>query len=196
MKVFSNKFSYFLVIFFFILTYSQNSFSIEIKGVNIPDTIKLDNKSLILNGTGIRTKFFFKIYIGSLYLKNKESNINKILNDKQAKRISLHFLYKEVNKEKLTTGWTKGFKKNNSDEIFKSLKERLDKFNSYFVTTVKDDIIQLDFLPNNTTRITINNETKGEIAGNDFQIALLKVWLGKKPADSSLKKAMLGKSTN
>jgi len=175
-----------------ILTYPQNSISIEIENIEIPETVKLGNSTLILNGAGIRTKFFFDIYIGSLYLKSKEKNITKILNNTQAKQIRLNFLYKEISKEKLTTGWTAGFKNNNSETTLQSLKKQLDIFNSFFTTTHKGDAVILDFLDSNKTRITINSVVKGEIPGNDFQIALLKVWLGDDPADYGLKDAMLG----
>ncbi|MFV2059749.1 MAG: chalcone isomerase family protein [Gammaproteobacteria bacterium] len=180
----------------FVLIQTQNAFSLEIEGVTISTAIKTDAGSLILNGSGIRTKFFFDIYIGSLYLKNKESDIEKILNSPDEKQITLHFLYKEVSKEKLTTGWTAGFKNNNSNATFESLKERLDKFNSYFDVTKKGDVITLDFLASENTRITINGKNKGQISGADFQLALLKVWLGDDPADYNLKEAMLGLSDN
>ncbi len=174
--------------------YSQNTLATEIAGVKIPDTIQIDNETLLLNGVGIRTKFFFDIYIGSLYVKNKDSNSERIINSPQSKRINLNFLYKEVDKEKLTNGWITGFKNNNSAEVFTTLKKRLDKFNSYFITMHRGDNIQLDFLSSNNTRITINNKLKGEISGTDFQKALLRVWLGDDPADYNLKEALLGLS--
>ena len=178
--------------FFFILFYSQQSFSLEIEGVNISNNTNVGNDSLVLNGAGVRTKFFFNIYIGSLYLISKESNIEKILKDTHSKQISLYFLYNEVTKEKLVDGWTAGFKNNNSDEIFESLKAKLDKFNSFFITTHKGDTVTLDFIANTKTRVTINKQLKGEIEGANFQTALLKVWLGDHPADYTLKDAMLG----
>jgi len=192
MKSYRSKSILFVTTFLFILTYSQSSFSLEIEGVTIPATIKLESESLILNGAGIRTKFFFNIYIGSLYLKNKESNIDKILNDTNSKRIALNFLYKEVSKEKLVSGWTDGFQNNNDDAVFSSLKTKLNKFNNFFTSMHKGDSVILDFFTNTKTRVTINNQIKGEIVGNDFQMALLKVWLGDDPADYSLKDAMLG----
>lgn len=42
------------------------------------------------------------------------------------------------------------------------------------------------------TRLTINGEEKGVIAGADFYSALLDIWLGDEPADDDLKDAMLG----
>ncbi len=177
-----------------ILFNAQNVFSVEIEGVVIPDSVKTDSGSLVLNGAGIRTKFFFDIYIGSLYLKKKESNVQSILKDINEKKITLHFLYKEVSKEKLTKGWTAGFKNNNPDSVFTLLKARLDKFNSFFETTHRGDVITLDFLNTKNTRVTINGKLKGDISGSDFKSALLNVWLGDDPADYNLKEAMLGTS--
>ncbi len=176
------------------LLYSQNAMSAEIAGVKIPDSVQINTETLLLNGAGIRTKFFFDIYIGSLYLKTKETSTEKIINSPLTKRINLHFLYKEVDREKLTDGWTTGFKNNNSEKLFTALKKRLDKFNSYFITMRSGDSLQLDFINSNTTKITINNQLKGEISGADFQQALLRVWLGDDPADYDLKEALLGLS--
>ncbi len=192
MKISSNKINSFVSVLFLFISFTSNSYSIEIADTTIPDTIKLEAQSLVLNGVGIRTKFFFNIYIGSLYLKNKESNANTILNDAHAKRITLNFLYKEIDKEKLTNGWIEGFKNNNDNATLKILKKRIVQFNSYFETTRKGDSVQLDFLSSKNTRVTINNTNKGEIKGSDFQTALLKIWLGDDPADYTLKDAMLG----
>ncbi|VAW96517.1 FIG026291: Hypothetical periplasmic protein [hydrothermal vent metagenome] len=195
-KASSDKLMLSLTVLLASLIYSQNSISSEIAGVKIPDSIQSGNVELILNGVGIRTKFFFDIYIGSLYLKVKESNAEKIINSAQTKRINLHFLYKEVNKEKLTNGWTAGFKNNNTPEIFTILKQRLEKFNSFFKTMHNGDSVQFDFINAKSTKITINNTLQGEINGVDFQKALLRVWLGEDPADSELKQALLGISEN
>jgi hypothetical protein len=42
-------------------------------------------------------------------------------------------------------------------------------------------------------RVAIDGALRGKpIAGEDFYCALMKIWLGEKPADRSLKAAMLG----
>ncbi len=46
----------------------------------IPETIEYQGAKLILNGHGTRVIFFMKVYEGSLYLENKSSNANKIIN--------------------------------------------------------------------------------------------------------------------
>jgi hypothetical protein len=73
------------------------------------------------------------------------------------------------------------------------LKDRLASFNALFVTSHRGDSIVFDFLSDGSTHVSFNGSEKGVIEGADFQQALLAVWLGKKPADSDLKKAMLGR---
>ena len=55
--------------------------------------------------------------------------------------------------------------------------------------------IVIDWLPDSGTRLTVNGQVKGkDIAGEDFYRALLKIWLGSKPAQDDLKQALLGKA--
>jgi hypothetical protein len=174
---------------------SAPAWAIDIEGVNVPELITQPGaQPLMLNGAGVRSKFFFSIYVGALYLPQKQNSTSDILSLSGPNMVSMNFLYDEVSKEKLTAGWSEGFEENNSTEELQKLKDRLNTFNSFFKTVVKGDVIVLDYLPEAGTRVSINNEKQGTIPGADFNRALLKVWLGEEPADSDLKEAMLGKS--
>jgi hypothetical protein len=59
-------------------------------------------------------------------------------------------------------------------------------------TAKPGDVILLDYVPGSGTRVVVNGEAKGTVAGEEFNRALLRIWLGDQPADASLKKAMLG----
>lgn len=165
-----------------------------IADIEIPDTVSHSNQStrLILNGAGIRSKFIFDIYVGSLYLEKKLHSTNDIYKAQGEKRISMHFLYDEVSKEKLVRGWNDGFENNHSSEELLKLKSRITQFNNLFITVKKDDIINLNFIPGTGTYVVINNKTRGVIKGDDFFTAMLKIWLGDEPADPDLKEAMTG----
>ena len=182
----------FLTMLFLLPTAVQ---AVEIEGVTLPDSIQLQGKTLYLNGAGIRTKFFFDIYVGGLYLEQHASKAKakEILADTANKRITMDFLYGEVEKEKLTDGWEEGFEKNQSPAHMKNLKTRLGNFNALFSDARRGDSVVFDLLDDGSTHVSFNGHEKGVIKGVDFQQALLAVWLGKKPADSDLKKAMLGR---
>lgn len=165
----------------------------KVAGVKLEESVQIgaDAPTLLLNGAGIRKKMFVKVYVGALYLQNKATSVDAVLNQTGANRVLMHFLYKKVGREKLVAGWEEGFSSNSSAEMEK-LKARLADFNALFSEAKKGDVILLDYLPGKGTRVTINGQAKGTVPGADFNKALLKVWLGDKPVDSGLKEAMLG----
>ncbi len=164
----------------------------EIAGVAVPESVSLENKVLVLNGAGIRKKLFMKIYVCALYLSAKRTAASEILADQEAKRIVMNFLYKEVGVERQVEGWNKGFRDNNSAEELKGLQDRINLFNSLFTTVHKGDVIRFDYIPEEGTQVWINDSLNGTVPGEDFFAALLKIWLGPKPAQADLKDAMLG----
>ena len=50
----------------------------------------------------------------------------------------------------------------------------------------------LDYLPGIGTRFTFNGITRLTIPGEDFNRAMLRIWLGDRPVDGRLKSALLG----
>ncbi len=166
----------------------------KVAGVELDNSVQIsaDTPQLVLNGAGIRKKLFIKVYVGALYLQNKATSVDAVLNQNGAKRVLMHFLYKKVEREKLIDGWQEGFSKNTSAAEMEQLQARLADFNDLFTDAKKGDVILLDYVPDQGTRVTINGQAKGTVPGADFNKALLKVWLGDSPADNGLKEAMLG----
>jgi len=168
--------------------------AMEIAGVNLEDKIQLtpDGPVLVLNGAGIREKFFFNIYVAGLYLPKKSNLAAEILAMPGAKRATMHFLHDEVSKEKLVAAWIDGFENNQSQAEMNKLRGRLDRFNGFFRTVHRGDVIVLDYIPDIGTSVNVKGVKKGVIPGDDFSRALLSVWLGNEPADSDLKYGLLG----
>ena len=182
-----------LICAIFVLIFGVQSVAArEIAGVAVPESVTLKNKALVLNGAGIRKKLFMKIYVCALYLTAKRTAVSEILADPEAKRIVMSFLYKEVGVERQVEGWNKGFRDNNSGEELKGLQDRINLFNSLFTTVRKGDVIRFDYMPEEGTQVWINDTLNGTVPGEDFFAALLKIWLGPKPAEAKLKDALLG----
>jgi len=163
-------------------------------GLTFPDTVKLSGSdtTLQLNGVGYRTKFVFDVYAGALYTTKKVNSRDAVQALNGPNRVQMHFVYSEVDREKLVDAWNEGFEENNSDETLKTLASRIQKFNAMFPTVKEGDVVLLDYVPGTGTTVTIKGEVKGVIKGADFNHALLDIWLGDEPADSDLKDAMLG----
>ena len=166
----------------------------ELGGVFVDDEITVENGGkLILNGIGLREKFWVDVYVGSLYLPEKTSNVADILASQKAWRIQMDFVYKEVDKEKLLTAWREGFNMNQDDEVIKAISERMDQFYGFFSeNAVEKDQFIIDYIPGKGTTVRKNNKVLGTIPGVDFKNALLEIWLGNFPADDDLKRGMLG----
>ena len=177
-----------------VLLSTEVVYSKTIKDVDIPEQITAPDvpKTLHLNGAGIRTKFFVSIYIGALYLPQKQHEVSAILQNNTPRRVMMYCLYDEISKQKLVKAWNEGFQNNTSAEKLASLHNQIETFNQLFPALHKGDTVYLDYIPANGTRLTVNQRILGIIPGEDFNIALLKIWLGDSPADSDLKAAMLG----
>ncbi|WP_457673417.1 chalcone isomerase family protein [Thiolapillus sp.] len=163
-----------------------------VEGVNLPETISLDGEELVLNGAGVREKFFFDIYVAALYLPAKTGDAGKILAADQPWRMTMNFLYSEVGRKKLDKGWDEGFEANVPPAQLSALRERLQQFKNLFTTMHKGDVVVMDYQPGKGVRVTIRGEEKGTIPGADFAAALLSVWIGAEPVTGSVKKALLG----
>jgi len=53
--------------------------SVDVAGIYAPDSLEAGPTRLILNGAGVRTKFFMKRYVGGLYLEQKRSEPKQLI---------------------------------------------------------------------------------------------------------------------
>lgn len=162
--------------------------------VVLPDQIRIDGveQPLLLNGAGVREKFFVDVYVAALYLPRTQQGVGSLLSNPPANRVMMHFVYREVTKKKLGDAWREGFRNNLTVDAYTALAARLERFIGLFGDMHAGDYVWLDHLPGQGTRVSINGRQVGMIAGTDFNSALLAVWVGKKPVTQALKKAMVG----
>lgn len=167
----------------------------EIGGLRLDDAAKVAGQELQLNGGGVRIKFgFFKVYVGALYTAQKTTNGDAVVNDTRPRRVTLTML-RSVPAEKLRESLIEGLENNSTEAEMAAMAPKIKEMSAIF-QAVKDanegDVIALDFMPGKGTQITVRGQVKDVIGGDDFGRALLKVWLGKKPASADLKAGMLG----
>jgi len=164
----------------------------EVGGVKLEDSSAVGGQTLVLNGAGIRTKVVFKIYVASLYLPQKASDLQAVL-AKGPRRIQMNLL-RTLSADQLVDALVDGLNETNSAEQIAAVKPQIDQLVSImkaFKEVKERDVVTLDFV-DGATRIGWNGEAKGSIPGEAFNQALTRIWLGDKPVQSDLKKAMLG----
>jgi len=164
----------------------------EVGGVKLDDKVAVGGQDLVLNGAGIRTRFMLKVYVASLYLPAKAGDVAGVLT-KAPRRIQMN-LMRNLSADQLVDALNDGLKDNNSEAELAAVKTQSDQLTSImkgFGEVKEGNVVTLDFV-DGATQIGFNGAAKGSITGEPFNRALTKVWLGDKPVQADLKKAMLG----
>lgn len=180
------------IMFALVMLPLNNAFAREEKGVSFPETIIIQETNCKLQGVGIRKKLIINVYLGALYLTHPTENADDIITSEQIKRITMHFLYKEVTAEQLIEAWNEGFE-NNAPDAINALNNKINTFNSFFTEPMKSgETIVITYYPGKGSEVLIKDQVKGVIDGHDFMEALFSIWFGPKPPSRGLKKGMLG----
>jgi len=164
----------------------------EVGGVKLEDRIAVGGADLVLNGAGIRTRVMFKVYVGSLYVPAKAGDLAAVL-AKGPRRIQMNIL-RNLTADQLVDALNEGLKENNSEAEMAAVKPQSDQLTAImkaFGEAKEGNVVTLDFV-DGATVIGFNGAARGTIPGEAFNRALTKIWLGDKPVQADLKRAMLG----
>lgn len=168
-----------------------------IDGVSVPENLSLagEKAPLTLNGAGLRTRFFIKVYVAALYLTQPANQAGHVLDDDAARVIAIH-LRRDVDAEQIASALLTSVAKNHGPSEMAALEQRLAAFKLLLPALKRDDVLRLEFPSDGKTRVVRNDRLLGTLEGADFQRALLKIWLGDNPADDGLKQSLLGAGGN
>ena len=174
----------------FVVASTFNLHASNLAGVTLPDTEEVGGTKLVLNGMGLRTKFMIKVYVAGLYLQQKSSDPNAIINADAPKRIVMQFLH-GASKNQMSDAFNESFN-DNSPEAVKTMKADIDRLLSALEPVKAGDQMVFTYVPGTGTTFAMNGKEKLTIAGPAFGPVLFAVWLGPKPPNGDLKKGMLG----
>ncbi len=164
----------------------------DVGGVKLDDKVSVGGQELVLNGAGTRTRAVFKVYVGSLYLPAKANTLASVL-AKGPRRVQMNLL-RNLSPDQLVDALVDGLKDNTSEAEFAAIKGETDQLVTImksFGEVKEGNIVALDFIDGGT-RVALNGQAKGTIPGEPFNQALTRIWIGDKPVQGDLKKAMLG----
>lgn len=166
--------------------------AMECNAVAFPDTEKVGNSDLVLNGLGIRkaTMMNVHVYVAGLYLAEKSSDGGKIIQDNKPWALVLQFL-RDVDASDVRDATRKGFEKAAGSNIG-PLKDRVSAMNAQLTDFAEGQKLSYSYDPATGTVIDVNGTGGAPIAGADFAAALLKVSIGPDPTDEELKAGLLG----
>jgi long-chain acyl-CoA synthetase len=164
----------------------------EIGGVQLEDKAAVGGQELVLNGGGVRKRVVFNVYVASLYLPQKASDLAGAL-AKSPRRIRLDML-RTLSADTLIEALDEGLEANSGAAEMAAIEPatlQLASIMKTFGQVKEKDVVTLDFYEG-ATHVGLNGEVKGVVVGESFNQALTRIWLGDKPVQADLKKALLG----
>jgi len=164
----------------------------EVAGVKIDDRTRVAGSELALKGAGLRKRLFVQVYAMGLYVADRKADP---IAQGGAKRVAIHML-RDVDADTFAKALVDGMRPNHDEATMKGLEPRIGQLNAIMAgmkEAKKGMVIALDWVPGAGTQVTIDGKPAGKpIEGEDFYRALLRIWVGDKPVQDDLKKALLG----
>ena len=168
--------------------------ALDLAGVQVANRANQGSLSLVLNGAGLRNFLLFDIYVLALYLPEPAHDARSVLDRDTPRQVRITLLH-EVSADHNVELLRRGLDANNSPQTLAAIQGKVQQFLDlirHMGTFPKGSVIQLDYLPGAGTQVWLNHHLAGNFAGEAFNRAILKIWLGDHPVQQSLKAALLG----
>lgn len=163
-----------------------------VAGVDLPDSTRVGDATLVLNGAGLRSKLFIKVYVGGLYLPERNGDAAAVLAADSARRMELRFV-RGVSKAQLCDSWKEGLAAN-TPGASAELAAKFDRLCAAMIDVREGSRLTLTYTPDAGTQIVFDRATAATIPGKDFADALLACWIGPEPGPGEeFKQKVLGR---
>jgi hypothetical protein len=166
----------------------------SLEGQTFDETAVLSERTLRLNGLGLRGVAWIKAFVVGLYLPAPTKDANQVLSMPGPKRLRLKIMLDAPSRE-LTKSLTSRIARHESQALqaqigarLQTLAANLDSLGELQV----GDTVDLDFQPERGIVLRLNDKPVGHpVAGDDLYRAVLKVFVGEHPADKRMKEGLL-----
>ena len=169
----------------------------ELEGVRLEDRVRVDGQELRLNGIALRTRYqIFKVYVAGLYLTQKATTAQAAIDGRGAKRINL-VMVRDASAEQFVKSIDHGLRVAVVRAQLAEVKAQTEALYAKIRAVGEARIgmrIVLDYAPSTGgTTLFVDGAPQGKpMAGEAFFRALLRIWLGDRPVQDDLKRALLG----
>jgi hypothetical protein len=173
----------------FVLAAVLNLLGSPVGGVALPERVSAGGTTLVLNGQGVRTRFFLKVYVGGLYLTQKSSDASAIVASDAPKQMLLHFV-RTVSTDQMAHAYREAFESNPPD-VQRALRADFERMLAALVPVKEGDRMAFTYVPGAGTTLTIRDRDAITIPGLPFARALFSSWLGPRAVSTDLKRGLL-----
>ncbi len=174
----------------FVAALAAPAFARELAGVSMPDSMAVGDKTVRLNGMGIRKKAFFKVYVAGLYLAAPSKDAAAILSADAPRLIRMEYV-RSVGKEKIAEAFREGFQ-NNAPDLAAKQKAAIDRMIAAVPEMKDGGVMVFTYEPGKGTTLSCDGKDLFSAPGKEFADAIFSLWLGPKPPSDDLKKGLLG----
>ncbi len=181
-----------ILILLLILMPLYPAISKEIAGIELPERVLWRGQPLVLSGAGLVTHMFSKVFVGALYLPQRQGPAAQAIYLPGLKRIRLHFLHNNLSPEDLRTLFLSSMEESLEPSERSHVLDRLRILTAEIPEIHKGDVLEIDVFPFHGIHVRLNAKSLGGVEDRAVAQAVLAVWFGEKPANSMLKRAMLG----
>jgi hypothetical protein len=166
----------------------------EVSGVKFSETATVGGQELKLNGAGVRTKVFFKVYALGFYLKERKSTVQDVLKSEGPRRIQIVSM-RDLTSDEFGMAFMNGLNTNTGPEERTKLLPQTRSFGEMFAEfpgLKKGDVLIVDWLPGQGSQCQLNGKKIGQTLPDvAFFNAIMRIWIGDKPVDTALKPKLL-----
>jgi Chalcone isomerase-like len=163
----------------------------QLAGVELPDTLRVDQARFELNGAALYKKFGVRVLVAGLWLEHVDREPAKILRDDAPRRYVSHFLH-SVSAKRICKAWREGLAANTPNAT-PEVKRQFQDLCSWIRDFHSGDEITVTYLPTRGSLVEVNGARVGLIPGKPFSDAYFALALGPKPGPGeSFKKDLLG----
>lgn len=178
-----------------LLAFAGTAAAGELEGVRLDDRVVVRGQPLELNGMGLRSQLVFKVYVAGLYLPQRTQSAHAALEPKTAKRMTLVML-REVGGEQFAGAIREGITANSSEAELAAMQPQVEALLAIIHRigeTKKGMVVELDYQPSPGTTVRVDGVQQGDVLQGDVLFrSLLRIWIGERPVQPDLKKALLG----
>ncbi|MFP4649774.1 MAG: chalcone isomerase family protein [Desulfobacterales bacterium] len=168
----------------------------EVGDETLPDEVRVEGEELVLNGAGIREKFYLDVYAAGLYLRQPEKDHEKIMAADETMALKIRILSSMIGSKKFKEAALEGFEEatdGNTDPI----QDEIDLFLSAFSGEIeKGDEFDIHYIRGEGTKVYKNQRDDPEVVvpGMPVKQALFGIWISNRSEENlqKLRKELLG----
>lgn len=163
----------------------------EVSGVELPRRVTVAGTELALNGAGVRTRFFFRVYVGALYTAEPVTSGEAAIAMGAPRRVRLVML-RDVDRETMVEALQDGLERTMSAAEQERHAGHIRAFKELFPGDFNEGARgDIDVVPGKGVIVRMNGRELGRVDSDAFARFVLAIWLGDEPADDNVKTGML-----